>query len=304
MAARNACNRKQPQKYIPSMQGNKYQVALAQITTSLGTSDASMALVKMSVKLMSKGIHQHADIIGMVMAQMLLRAALKKWGKEAEESVGKEMKQLHWRNSFKPMHWKSLTAEQRKKVLESHIFIERKRDGILKARQVAGGNKQQGYTTKEDTSSPTVSLEAVLLMCVVDANKNRDVAIEDIPNAFVQTIVEDEKDKSLIFICSPLVDILMSIAPNVFGPNVTVGKKGKKQLLVQFLTALYGTMVTLLLYYIKFVKSLKSKGFKLNPYDPCVANKQVNGEQLTVCFHVNNCKISHLTPKVVDKTIE
>jgi hypothetical protein len=83
-----------------------------------------------------------------------------------------------------------------------------------------------------------------------------------------------------------------------------VGKKGKKQLLVQCLTALYGTMVASLLYYKKFVKSLKSKGFKLNPYDPCVANKQVNGEQLTVCFQVDNCKISHLTPKVVDKTIE
>ncbi len=34
MAACNACNRKQPQKYVPSMQGNKYQVELAQITTS------------------------------------------------------------------------------------------------------------------------------------------------------------------------------------------------------------------------------------------------------------------------------
>jgi hypothetical protein len=96
MVARNACSRKQPQKYVPSMQGNKYQVALAQITTSLGTSDASMALAKMSIKLMSKGIHQRADIVGMVMAQVPLKAALKKWGKEAEESVGKEMKQLHW----------------------------------------------------------------------------------------------------------------------------------------------------------------------------------------------------------------
>jgi hypothetical protein len=115
-----------------------------------------MALAKMSVKLMSKGIHQPADIIGMVMAQVLLKAALNKWGKEAEEPVGKEMKQLHWQNSFKPMHWKSLTAKQHNKVLESHIFVERKRNEILKARQVAGGNKQQGYITKEDASSQTV----------------------------------------------------------------------------------------------------------------------------------------------------
>ncbi len=121
------------------------------------------------------------------MSQVLLKAALKKWGKETEESVGKEMKQIHWQNSFKPMHWKSLTAKQHKKVLESYVFVERKRNGngMLKVRQVAGGNKQQGYITKEDVSSPTVSLEAVLLTCIVDANKNSNVAIVDIPNAFV-----------------------------------------------------------------------------------------------------------------------
>jgi hypothetical protein len=133
MVARNACIRKPPKQYVPSMQGNKYQVALAQITTSLGTSETSMAFAQMSVKLMSKGIHQRADIVGIVMAQVSLKAALKKWGREAEESVGKEMKQLHWQNSFTPMLWKSLTAKQCKKVLEFHIFVERKRDGLLKA---------------------------------------------------------------------------------------------------------------------------------------------------------------------------
>jgi hypothetical protein len=54
MAARNARNRKQPEKYVPSMQGNKYQVALAQITTSLGASETYMAYAQMSVKLMMK----------------------------------------------------------------------------------------------------------------------------------------------------------------------------------------------------------------------------------------------------------
>ena len=80
------------------------------------------------------------------------------------DSVGKEMKQIHWRNSFKPMHWKSLTANQCKKVFKSHIFAERKQNGILKAQQVAGGNKQRGYIMKEDACSPTVSSEAAMLM--------------------------------------------------------------------------------------------------------------------------------------------
>jgi hypothetical protein len=126
------------------MQGNKYQVALAQITTSLGSSETSTAFAQMFVKLMNKGTHQRSYVVAMVMAQVSLKAAIKKWGKEDVDSIGKEMKQLHWWNSFKPMHWKYLTSNQRKKVLESHIFVERKQDGILKAWQVAGSNKQRG----------------------------------------------------------------------------------------------------------------------------------------------------------------
>jgi hypothetical protein len=132
-------------------------------------------------------------------------------------------------------------------VLESHIFVERKQDGVLKARQVTGGNKQRGYIMKKDVRSLTVSSVAVMLTCVVDANENREVAIVDIPNAFVQTVVKDEKDGAFIRIRGPLVNILLSIAPDVYGSYVIVGKKGKKQLLVQCLTALYVTMVASLL---------------------------------------------------------
>ena len=96
MAAHNAYNRKQPEKFAPSMQGNKYQVALAQITTSLGSSETSLPFTQMSIKLMNKGTHQHSDVVGMVMAQVLLKVAIKKWGREAVDSVGQEMKQLHW----------------------------------------------------------------------------------------------------------------------------------------------------------------------------------------------------------------
>ncbi len=139
-----------------------------------------------------------------------------------------------------------------------------------------------------------------MLTCIIAATKKRDVAVVDIPNAFIQTVVENEKDRAFIRIRGPVVVILGSIAPDVYGPYVMVGKKGEKQLLVQCLTALYGAMVASLLYYKKFVTSLKLNGFRLNPYDPCMANKQVKGEQLTVCFHVDDCKILHIIPKVVD----
>ncbi len=74
-------------------------------------------------------------------------------------------------------------------------------------------------------------------------------------------------------------------------------------LIVECLNAVYRTNVAALLYYEKFVKSLVNHGFKLNRYGGCVANKIVKGKQITVCFHVDDCKISHEHPKVVDETI-
>jgi hypothetical protein len=85
------------------------------------------------------------------------------------------MKQLHFRNMFEPMHWRQLSHIQRKTVLESHMFLKEKRDGKIKGRTVAGGNKHRDYISKEDASSPTVITESVLLTCIIDAKEERDI---------------------------------------------------------------------------------------------------------------------------------
>jgi hypothetical protein len=54
------------------------------------------------------------------------------------------------------MQWRELLHTQRQKVLESHMFLKEKRDGKTMGGTVAGGNKQRGYISKEDASSPTV----------------------------------------------------------------------------------------------------------------------------------------------------
>jgi hypothetical protein len=77
-----------------------------------------------------------------------------------------------------------------------------------------------------------------------------------------------------------------------------------KQLLVQCQNSLYVTVVASLLYYRKFVKSLTDIGFIINPYDPCVATKKIEGKQMTICFHVEDCKLSHSKKKVMDTIIE
>ncbi len=91
-----------------------------------------------------------------------------------------------------------------------------------------GGNKKRDYITKEDVSSPTVSAEAVMLTCIIDAAEDRDIAVVDIPNAFAQTVVSEEDAEHRVFVCirGPLVDILVSIAPDVNGPYVSTNKSG------------------------------------------------------------------------------
>jgi hypothetical protein len=62
-------------------------------------------------------------------------------------------------------------------------------------------------------------------------------------------------------------------------------------------------MVASLLYYRKFVKSLTDIDFTTNPYDPCVANKIIEGKQMTIFFHVDYCKLSHRKKTVMDRMI-
>ena len=169
---------------------------------------------------------------------------------------------------------------------------------------MAGGNKQCDYIFKEDASSPTVSTEAVLMSCIIDAEEERYVAVIDTPNAFIQTQVEDEKDMAFIKICGVLVDILVEIVPDVYKLHSTNDKKGAKQLLVQCQNVLYGTMVASLLYYCKFTNSLIDVEFKINPYDPCVANNMIYWQQMTICYHVDDCKLRHRRSKVNDWIIK
>jgi hypothetical protein len=132
------------------------------------------------------------------------------------------MRQLHWRSSYKPKHWCELSKGQKEKhaILESHILVEEKRDGKLKAWKVIGGNKQHDYITNEAASSPTVSAEADILTYVIDALEGRDIAVVDIPSAFVQTVAEDKEHCVIVHIRGPLMDILVNIAPHVYGPYI------------------------------------------------------------------------------------
>ena len=95
----------------------------------------------------------------------------------------------------------------------------------------------------------------------------------------------------------------MQVSPEIYHDFVSI-ENGKKVLYVRLQRALYGMLRSALLFYKKLRKDLESQGFVVNPYDPCVANKIVNGKQLTVVWHVDDLKLSHVDSKVIDQMIE
>jgi len=76
----------------------------------------------------------------------------------------------------------------------------------------------------------------------------------------------------------------IALAQEVYVKYVTINRKEEKTLLVQCMNALYGSMIASVLFYKKLVASLKLNGFRLNPYNPCVANKVIEGTVLTIFF--------------------
>ena len=79
-----------------------------------------------------------------------------------------------------------------------------------------------------------------------------------------------------------------------------VNKKGKKVLCLHLQKVLYSMMKSVLLFYQKLVSELKSMVFVVNPYDPCTANKIVDGHQLTLRWHVDDLMISHVDMSAIN----
>ena len=155
--------------------------------------------------------------------------------------------------------------------MESLIFLVEKRCGTIKARTCANGSVQREYMDRDEVASLTASTDSIIITAVIDTKQRRDIMVADVPNAFVQTPIDQSGEKIIMKIRGVLVDMLIEMNPELYEKYVRY-VHGKKVLYVRMLKALYGMMIASMLYYKKFKKDIKSIGFVLNPYDPCVAN--------------------------------
>jgi Reverse transcriptase (RNA-dependent DNA polymerase) len=233
------------------------------------------------------------------LTQMSANAGLKKFGKKAEEALLAEFAQLEDLEVYEPLDPSKLTRAQRKSALRAINLIKEKRCGRLKGRTVADGRSQKSLYDKSETASPTVATDPLMVSIIIDAFEKRDVATADIAGAYLKAYM---KDFTIMKFTGPSVDILCGMKPE-YKAFVTV-ENGARVLYVKLLKALYGCVQSALLWYQMFYTYLKNLGFELNPYDPCVANKMIDGKQCTIAWYVDDTKISHADPAVVSQIID
>ena len=139
---------------------------------------------------------------------------MKKFGQKDRQAAFKEMKQLHDQLVFKPIRVEELTPLEKKRAMESLIFLVEKRDGTVKGRTYANGSTQREYIDREEAASPTAMAESIIITGMIDAKQHRDVMTADIPNAFVETDIEEKEiGKQIIMkIRGPLVDMLLELS--------------------------------------------------------------------------------------------
>ena len=82
--------------------------------------------------------------------------------------------------------------------------------------------------------------------------------------------------------------------------------EGNKKVIYAKLTkALYGTLQASYLFWKDLSNHLvEEMGFEVNPYDWCVANKTIDGEQCTIAWHVDDSKISHQSQEVAENMLK
>ena len=163
-----------------------------------------------------------------------------------------------------------MSYDQRKITLRYLIFLKEKRDRTIKARGCADGRPQRIYTAKEYTSSPAVSIEAMMLSCAIDAKENRYVIVSDIPGAFLHA---DMDNNVHMLLEGTVTEIIIKLDPTIYRKHIWYNKHGKPMLYEQLKKALYGTLQAALLFRKLSMETLQERGFTLNPYDKWVANK-------------------------------
>ena len=234
-----------------------------------------------------------------------IKSALNEGGKEVEDAISKEFKQLIDKEVWEYVnmseqeginHYSQLSP----RPISSLLNVDKKFDGNgmftkWKARFCACGNHQdRELYNEEELSSPTMTLESIFILLAFAAQWNTHIVTADITGAYLESSL-DVNDVVYMFLSKDAVDELKKIDPKIARHILIDGR-----VLVRLLKALYGTIQAAKLWYKKLKEIITEYGFKQHPHDQCVFILILNGVLLIVGFHVDDLLMICKDKKMID----
>jgi Reverse transcriptase (RNA-dependent DNA polymerase) len=231
---------------------------------------------------------------------MTVRAANNKFGEDVVSPTKvSEVSQLLTKQVFRPVYYHDLSEKQKKEAIRTTMTIDDKYkpDGSfdkLKARLVGMQYKWLTEMDSADIHAPTVHIQHVLMMATIAASEKRDVRVIDVSGAFLNA---DVQSIGQVIILEPeAAKIAAALQPEMkqyVRPNGTIYCILNK--------ALYGTRTAAKAWYNLVVSTLKGNGFHQNAYDPCVFNKIVDAQQISIAFHVDDFLLTSTNSEALDE---
>ena len=176
-----------------------------------------------------------------VVQQYNLKKGFELFGDRAKAATTKELQQMHDFGTYVSQDAKELSSAECLKALSALMFIVEKRNGDIKVRKCAMGSKQRtfpGYV-KLELASPTVSTDIVIITSAIEAHQGGDVALIDLPNAFLNA---DNNEQTLVILKGKLAELMVQIDPNIYQKYIITSSKGEPMLYVRLSKALYGLL--------------------------------------------------------------
>ena len=105
--------------------------------------------------------------------QYIFEKGIKKFGDRGKSAAEKELEQLHKRGCFKPIDVSTKTDEEKKKTQRGMMLLTEKNnpDKTVKGRLVYNGSRTRDWISREDATSPTVTMESIALTTVINAKE-------------------------------------------------------------------------------------------------------------------------------------
>jgi hypothetical protein len=245
------------------------------------------------------------------LAHITARKALKDDPGQALPAIQLELRTLLMKKVFRPRLASEMSEAQERSIVRSQMNVTRKvspaSDGggrafdKTKARLVVDGSRQdRSAYTDEETSSPTASTSAVLMVAQIAAAEGRSVVTLDIGSAYLNAAMpKTDPAKIILMRIDPLITSILT----EMEPKMKHFTRRDGSLVVELDQALYGCIESALLWHTELASALKAHGFTQNLADICTFNKLTDGVQTTVVVYVDDLLLTSTSVLEIESTV-